>query len=144
MLHFAADAIGSWASPALRDAAVGRTIIWGSLIPAFVPRGAARLWLWKKIGIHPVEFATMVVSVIYRLMPVAKMRFNWLALFVKGQTNVLERDGHVNQAMMRRHYVRPEDLAEALRMQGIDDVRMAKLVTFERGGKITAIPKASR
>jgi uncharacterized membrane protein YcaP (DUF421 family) len=44
--------------------------------------------------------------------------------------------------MMRRHDVSPEDLAEALRMQGIDDVIMSRLVTFERGGNITAIPKA--
>ncbi|WP_206239969.1 DUF421 domain-containing protein [Novosphingobium terrae] len=90
----------------------------------------------------PCLAATMVVVVMHRLMAMATMRSNWLALFVKGRADVLARDGHVDQAMMRRHDVSPEDLAEALRMQGIDDVKKARLVTFERGGKITAIPRS--
>jgi len=86
---------------------------------------------------------TIVLVIMHRLMAMATMCSNWLALFVKGRANVLARDGPVDHAVRRRHDVSLEELAEALRMQGIEDVGMARLVTFERGGKITAIPKAS-
>ncbi len=85
--------------------------------------------------------ATMVVVVLHRLLAIATLRSNWLADFIKGKPDVLARDGLVEHKAMRRHNVSPDDLAEALRMQKIDNLKDTSLVTFERGGKISVVPR---
>jgi len=42
---------------------------------------------------------------------------------------------------MLRHEASEEDLAAALRMQQVEPVEDTRLVTFERGGKISVLPK---
>jgi uncharacterized membrane protein YcaP (DUF421 family) len=84
---------------------------------------------------------TMVVVVMHRLLAIATIRSNWLASFVKGKPDVLVREGKVDHNAMRRHDVSDEDLSEALRMQKIERIEDAKLVTFERGGKISVVPR---
>lgn len=86
--------------------------------------------------------ATMVVVVMHRLLAMATMRSNWLSGFVKGKADVLARDGVIDPNAMRRHDVSEEDLHEALRMQKIPGLDGAALVTFERGGKISVVPRA--
>lgn len=85
--------------------------------------------------------ATMVVVVMHRLLAMATMRSNWLSGFIKGKADVLARDGVVNREAMLRHEASEEDLAEALRMQKVERVEDTRLVTFERGGKISVLPK---
>lgn len=85
--------------------------------------------------------ATMVVVALHRLLAIATLRSNWLADFIKGKPDVLARDGLVEHKAMRRHNVSPDDLAEALRMQKIDNLKDTSLVTFERGGKISVVPR---
>ena len=45
------------------------------------------------------------------------------------------------QERMLRHEASEEDLAAALRMQQVEPVEDTRLVTFERGGKISVLPK---
>lgn len=42
---------------------------------------------------------------------------------------------------MRRHDVSSKDVEEALRIQRLEGPDLARLVTFERGGKISVIPR---
>jgi uncharacterized membrane protein YcaP (DUF421 family) len=71
------------------------------------------------------------------------MRSNWLSGFVKGKADVLVRGGVIDRAATLRHDVSQDDLAEALRLQKIERVEDVGLATFERGGKISAIPRGN-
>lgn len=88
--------------------------------------------------------ATMVVMVLHCLLAMATMRSNWLSRFVKGKPDVLVRDGIVDDQALSRNEISDNDLSEALRLKGIDHVREARLVTFERGGKISVIARCPR
>lgn len=85
--------------------------------------------------------ATMVVVVMHRLLAMATMRSNWLSHFVKGEADVLVRNGVIDRQAMLRHDVSQDDLDEALRLQKIECIEDAGLVTFERGGKVSAIAR---
>lgn len=85
--------------------------------------------------------ATMVVVILHRVMAMATMRSNWLARFVKGKPDILVRDGVIDESALRRHGVSHDDLAEALRVKGMEKPEDARLVTFERGGKISVIAR---
>lgn len=85
--------------------------------------------------------ATMIVVVMHRLMAMATMRSNFFARFIKGKPDVLARDGVIDQHAMLRHDVSEEDLAEALRLQNVENLADTRLVTFERGGKVSVIAR---
>lgn len=69
------------------------------------------------------------------------MRSNWISSFVNGKADVLLRHGLIDQQAMRRHDVSSKDVEEALRIQRLEGPDLARLVTFERGGKIRVIPR---
>lgn len=93
------------------------------------------------VPVIPSLTATLLLVVLHRLLAMATQRFNWLALFVKGRPSVLVRDGVMNRAAMRANDISKDDLIEGLRIGGIERVEDAALVTFERGGKISVLPR---
>lgn len=85
--------------------------------------------------------ATLVLVILHRLVALATVRSNWLALFVKGRPAVLVRDGEIDGKAMLRHGISKEDLIEGMRMEQVAHLNEVALATMERGGKISIIRK---
>lgn len=60
---------------------------------------------------------------------------------VEGVPVVLARNGTLFPAMLKRELVSTSDFDEALRMNGIDDVRDVQLALLETNGSISVVPK---
>jgi len=94
-----------------------------------------------KVPVVPSLCATALIALLHRLLALATVRSSTLGLFLKGRPQILVRNGAVIPAALRRHNVSKEDLDEALRLGGLEHVEQAKLVTFERGGRISVIAR---
>ena len=90
--------------------------------------------------------ASLTIVVLHRLLALATLRWGWLAWAVKGSPVVLVKDGQVNRAVLARHGLSEADLAESLRMEGVETPAGARLATLEGGGKISVVaaPKPSQ
>ena len=65
----------------------------------------------------------------------------WFGTVVKGEPVLLVRDGQIHWPGMRRASLSLQDLAEALRLEGLPpDPSMIKLAFLERNGEISVIP----
>ena len=60
---------------------------------------------------------------------------------VEGEPVVLAHDGKVFEHVLKRELVSTSDFDEALRMNGIDDVRDVQLALLETNGTISVVPK---
>lgn len=86
--------------------------------------------------------AAAVLALLHWLMAHCVARYPRLGRWIEGAPVVLMQDGHVNDAVRRRHMISQSDLAEALRRQGIDgiaDVSEVKAMTLEPSGRISVI-----
>lgn len=88
--------------------------------------------------------ATLLIVVLHRLLAMATVHSNLLSLFIKGRPIVLVRRGVADARAMRGSDISDADLSEGLRMAQVERIEDAALVTFERGGKISVIPKKTR
>ncbi len=94
-------------------------------------------------GAHvlPSMAATMTFGVLHRLLAYATLHWNPLSDWIKSRPSVLARDGLADHQAMTRHGISREDLLEGLRLKQVERVEDARLVTLERNGKISVIPK---
>jgi uncharacterized membrane protein YcaP (DUF421 family) len=83
----------------------------------------------------------LLLVVLQRLLAMAMVDSNLLARFVKGNLQVLVRNGVADKRALRRSNMSEEHLAEALRMGGLARADQARLVMFERGGKFSVVPR---
>jgi uncharacterized membrane protein YcaP (DUF421 family) len=84
--------------------------------------------------------ATLVIVVLHRLLAMASRRSTLLGGLIKGEPTVLVRQGVVDPSALARHGLSEADLAEALRMQQVEDPSEVRLAMMERGGKISVLP----
>ena len=94
-----------------------------------------------KVPVIPSLAGTLLIAVLHRLLAVATVRSSALSVFLKGRPQILVRNGIANPDTLGRNNVSKEDLEEALRLGGLENVGQARLVTFERGGKISVIAR---
>lgn len=90
--------------------------------------------------LFPTIGACFVLILLHRLMSLLACRWPSFEKLVKGHTDVLVKDGRVQESTLRAHHISEDDLAEQLRlkamMSGITNVRLACL---ERSGEISFI-----
>jgi uncharacterized membrane protein YcaP (DUF421 family) len=94
-------------------------------------------------GAHvlPSMAATLTLVVLHRLLAYATLRWNPIADWIKSRPAVLARDGLADEREMSRHGISREDLLEGLRLKQVERIEDARLVTLERGGEISVVPK---
>ena len=61
---------------------------------------------------------------------------------IKGHSQILIDDGQIYRAALRRHHMGEDDLAEELRLNGIEKVGEAKFACLERSGEVSVIKKS--
>jgi len=89
----------------------------------------------------PALVATLLLVALHRVLAMATVQSNLLARFIKGRPIELIRDGKVDRAALRSSHLSDDDLTEGLRMEQAARVEDVALATFERGGKISVVPK---
>jgi len=89
----------------------------------------------------PALVATLLLVALHRLLAMATVHSNLLARFIKGRPVELIRDGKVDRAALRSNDLSNDDLIEGLRMEQAERIEDVALATFERGGKISVVPK---
>jgi uncharacterized membrane protein YcaP (DUF421 family) len=73
----------------------------------------------------------------------ALVAFHWhpFGVLVKGRQQLLVRDGEVLWDAMRRTRMSERDLAEALRLEGLERPEQVALAHFERNGRVSVVPR---
>jgi uncharacterized membrane protein YcaP (DUF421 family) len=70
-------------------------------------------------------------------------RVQWLSRAIKGQPITLLSDGRIDSAELRRTLMSPEDLDEALRLNGnVADPAVVKEARLERNGEVSVVKQA--
>jgi len=83
-----------------------------------------------------------VLVLLHRALAYWSRRSHRLGLLIKGRSDVVIRDGHVDEAVASRNRLSEHDLHEDLRLHGnvahISDVALA---VFERNGQVSVVPR---
>lgn len=91
-------------------------------------------------------FATLgggfVLVLLHRLFAYLAFYSHWFGILVKGEPDVIVRDGECIIPMMRRNHVSVHDLQEDLRLDAhLEDLSRIRVARVERSGDISFIEK---
>ena len=88
----------------------------------------------------PTLVGSVTIVVLHRSLARASVGSKALSRLLAGTAFPLVRDGRPN-ADMRRRAVGDDDLAEAMRLHGFDDVAEIRVATLERNGHISVVKR---
>jgi uncharacterized membrane protein YcaP (DUF421 family) len=92
----------------------------------------------------PTLGAGFVLVVLHRVLAYWSRRSHAFGLLIKGRSDVIVRDGHVDDPIAKRNRLSEHDLLEDLRLNGnVGDIRDVALAVFERNGQISVIRRKS-
>jgi uncharacterized membrane protein YcaP (DUF421 family) len=66
-------------------------------------------------------------------------RWHWIGMLIKGNIELIVRDGQMQIDAMRHSHISKHDLQEQMRLRGTDDLAQVKLAYKERNGEISVI-----
>lgn len=98
--------------------------------------GSAAFW--------PTLAAGFVLVGLHRLVALTSRRFHSVGHLVKGHSDLLIKDGVLNENAMRKNDLTPNDVSEDLRLQGAEHPRDVHLAYVERNGKISVVLNKDR
>ena len=78
---------------------------------------------------------------LHRIIAFASRRWHGFGKLVKGDADLLIRDGCVLEDAMRRNDLSEHDLAEDLRLKGVEKPEQVKLAYVERSGDLGVVKK---
>jgi uncharacterized membrane protein YcaP (DUF421 family) len=114
------------------DAILG--FILASMLARAVNGSAA---FWETLG------GGVVLVGLHRLIAFLSRRSHRFGLLVKGQSDLVIRDGAIVESGLRRNDLSEADLLEDLRLNGrVAHLEEVKLAYVERNGEVSAIPKS--
>jgi uncharacterized membrane protein YcaP (DUF421 family) len=88
----------------------------------------------------PTLGAAFVLVMLHRVMAYWSRRSHAFGVLIKGRSDVVVRDGHVDDRQAARNRLSEHDLLEDLRLHGnVGDVRDVALAVFERNGHISVV-----
>ena len=88
----------------------------------------------------PTLGAGFVLVVLHRVLAYWSRRSHAFGLLIKGRSDVIVRDGHVDDPVAKRNRLSEHDLLEDLRLNGnVRDIRDVALAVFERNGQISVV-----
>jgi uncharacterized membrane protein YcaP (DUF421 family) len=82
----------------------------------------------------------LVLVLLHRVLAYWSRGSHTLGLLIKGRSDVIVRDGQVDDDLVKRSRLSEHDLLEDLRLHGnVGDVRDVALAVFERNGHISVV-----
>jgi uncharacterized membrane protein YcaP (DUF421 family) len=87
----------------------------------------------------------LVLVVLHRILANWARRSHLIGWLIKGRSDVIVRDGQLDQEAASRNRLSERDLLEDLRLHGnVSEVRDVALAVFERNGHISVVRRARR
>jgi uncharacterized membrane protein YcaP (DUF421 family) len=87
----------------------------------------------------------LVLVLLHRCLAYWSRRSHVLGLLIKGRSDVIIKDGALDEAAARRNRLSEHDLYEDLRLHGnVAEVRDVLLAVLERNGHISVVRRAER
>ena len=83
--------------------------------------------------------ATAVLIALHSFLSAVACRWHGFGTMLKGHSEILVRDGRVDQRMMARTHLTDHDLEEDLRRHGLTDVSGVAEARLERNGDISVV-----
>jgi uncharacterized membrane protein YcaP (DUF421 family) len=91
----------------------------------------------------PTLGGSFVLVILHRVLAYWSRRSHALGILIKGRSEVIVRDGALDEAAARSNRVSEHDLLEDLRLNGnVADVRDVFLAVLERNGYISVVRRA--
>jgi len=92
----------------------------------------------------PTLGGSLVVVLLHRVLAYWSRRSHTLGSLIKGRSDVIVRDGEVDERAVSRNRLSERDLLEDLRLHGnVAEVRDVALAVFERNGHISVVRRPS-
>ena len=85
--------------------------------------------------------SVVTLLLLNRLLDVLLYKYPKFRRFVDGKTFVLLRNGNLDQKELERQKITEDDVLEAVRQRGLEDLSGVKTVILEASGRISIIPK---
>jgi uncharacterized membrane protein YcaP (DUF421 family) len=86
-----------------------------------------------------------VLVVLHRVLAYWSRRSHAVGLLIKGRSDVIVRDGVLDEAAAQRNRLSEHDLLEDLRLNGnVADIRDVSLAVLERNGQISVVRRAQQ
>jgi uncharacterized membrane protein YcaP (DUF421 family) len=83
-----------------------------------------------------------VLALLHRALASWSRRSHFVGYLIKGRSDVLIRDGRLDEALAVRNRLTQHDVVEDLRLHGnVSNVEDVALAVFERNGQISVVPK---
>lgn len=98
-------------------------------------------------GAAPVADALasiMVLIALHWLFSRLGMEWPAFATLIKGSPDLIIKDGKIKRRAMRAAHMDDDDLAEDLRIEGVDDPRDVAEARLERSGKLSVVKRKKR
>jgi uncharacterized membrane protein YcaP (DUF421 family) len=93
----------------------------------------------------PTLGAGFVLVMLHRLLAYCAVRSHAFGFLIKGRSDVIIRDGRLDEAITFRNRLSEHDLLEDLRLHGnVARVGDVALAVFERNGQISVVPREQR
>jgi uncharacterized membrane protein YcaP (DUF421 family) len=87
--------------------------------------------------------AVAVLVILHIAFSFAVARSAWFSDVIEGNAVFLGRNGQLDHGKQRQHFISTEDLAEALRRQGVERIEDTKAICLEANGRISIIKNES-
>lgn len=92
----------------------------------------------------PTLGAGFVLVMLHRVLAYWSRRSHTVGLLIKGRSDVIIRDGQLDETLARRRRLSDHDILEDLRLHGnVAKIEHVAVGVFERNGHITVVPKES-
>jgi uncharacterized membrane protein YcaP (DUF421 family) len=86
-----------------------------------------------------------VLVVLHRLLAFCSRRSHAFGVLIKGRSDVIVRDGALDEAAARRNRLSENDIVEDLRLNGnVAELRDVLLAVLERNGHISVVRRAGQ
>jgi uncharacterized membrane protein YcaP (DUF421 family) len=86
-----------------------------------------------------------VLVVLHRLLALCSRRSHALGVLIKGRSDVIVREGALDEAAARRNRLSENDIVEDLRLNGnVAELRDVLLAVLERNGHISVVRRAGQ
>ncbi|MFL5729975.1 MAG: DUF421 domain-containing protein [Cytophagaceae bacterium] len=80
-----------------------------------------------------------VMALMHRVLAIVSFHSAFIGKIIKGEENLLVENGILNKTEMKRTNLSENDIHEAMRLQGMDDIKKIKKAFLERSGKISIV-----
>lgn len=92
-------------------------------------------------ALFPSIVAGFVLVLLHRVLSSFAFRSHKIDDSIKGHSNLLIKDGKLQEKIMKKHTITKADLEEQLRLKGVERVEDVRSAVLERSGEISVIRK---